>query len=233
MRTLLLSLLLPGVFMAEAQTSCNGIPMAYRADSITWEAAQLSFGDSMLSIPIQNTSGSNFAYPQAKLVPVTPLPAGMVLNINGNPWNVFASAFNDGETYPVHFFFDVNQPIPVNATVTFELWLTNLAPLQIDSCKYDGTFTYNFNPQATGVSELQNNTVQAYLTGRQLQLFSNAAINNGSIELLNTNGQQVMAYEHLSQLPMALDLSEISSGIYLLAVYNDKQRLKVQRLFVP
>lgn len=150
---LLLWLVLPTV--AKSQFAfCDTVPFAYRADSITFSSAfPSSFGDSALIIPIYNGSSTGYAYPQAKIVPLTAMPNGLVLREYGASWSVFASAWNPGVTMPASMFFDVTAPLPPNASVTFELWLTNLSPLAIDSCKFDSTFTWNFNPQPLGIQE--------------------------------------------------------------------------------
>ncbi|MFN8287114.1 MAG: T9SS type A sorting domain-containing protein [Chitinophagales bacterium] len=232
MRTLIMLTATLLFIAAKAQTSCNSIPMSYRSDSITWQKSWTSFGDSMLSVPIVNTSDSSYAYPQAKLVPITPLPNGLVLNENGGPWNVFASSFVPGDTYPANFFFDVSQPIPANATVTFELWLTNLAPLTIDSCKYDGTFTFNFNPQATGVSTVQENTVKAYAYNGYLFLSSDKNFTNASFTLTDVSGRTVMAIGNLNEAQYNILLPELSGGIYLLNISDNGKPLPTRKLLI-
>ena len=231
--TLLMALLC--AVQLKAQTSCNGIPLSYRSDSITWQKSWTSFGDSMLSVPIVNTSDSSYAYPQAKLVPVTPLPNGLVLKENGGPWNVFASSFVPGDTYPANFFFDVSQPIPANASVTFELWLTNLAPLSIDSCKFDGTFTFNFNPQGgVGISETAGAGVSITpIAGGQVQIVLPLAGGNFSAIVYDMLGRVVFENQLQPISVQNLRLENLPGGLYAIGVLKDgKQKVKAEKLFV-
>lgn len=113
--------------------------------------------NSMITFTISNTHPKQaFAYPLAKLVPLTPLPSGMSLAPNSNPWSVFASWWNTGITMPVHIFYNITSPIPVNYSVIFELWVSNLIPLPIDSCYFTRTFSLNLNPPTLSVNEFEN-----------------------------------------------------------------------------
>lgn len=134
---------------ARAQVVCDTLPIAYYPVSITFTTADLSFGDSVLVVEMTNSSTTSMAYPQIKLVPLTPLPSGMVMNTG---WSVFASSWNPGQMMPASVFFDVSQPIPEDFTVTFQVWATNLTPLLTDdSCVFDLPFTINLNPSGTGI----------------------------------------------------------------------------------
>src|SRR5689334_23281959 len=108
------SILFFGLFSVSASlfgqsTSCETLPISYDPLGITFGGGEVGFGDSVITIPISNTSSTDMAYPQIKLVPLTPLPPGMTQNTH---WDTFASSWNVGLTMPANCFFDVVQAIP-------------------------------------------------------------------------------------------------------------------------
>src|SRR5690348_15367541 len=86
---------------------CDTLPIFYDPVSITFTTGEEPFGDSAIVVEMTNTSTTDMAYPQLKLVPLTPLPPGMSQNTQ---WDTFASAWNTGVTMPADCFFDVVQP---------------------------------------------------------------------------------------------------------------------------
>jgi hypothetical protein len=149
---ILTALLWIGVFTARAQyVTCQSMPLAHSTTPVQF----ISMGsDSLLLIPITNNSGTNFAYPQGKLIPVTPLPAGMNFAGGSAGWVVFGSSWNDGQTNDCGFFFTVSSPIPADYMFGFTLRVKNFLPLSIDSCYFSDTITVNLNPAASGVYDL-------------------------------------------------------------------------------
>lgn len=224
--------LLPSTLLAQ-HAFCDTVPFAYRADSITWGSAfPSSFGDSVLAIPIHNGTTTGFAYPQAKIVSLTPLPTGLVLREYGASWSVFASAWNPGETYPASMFFDVTAPLPPNASATFEVWLTNLAPLAIDSCKFDTTFTFNFNPQPTGIIETANSlSLQAFATAQTISVTCNGVQQGDRIFVTDLIGRQL--HEAPLQSSQQISFQHHAPTVVLLYVLREKQLIYRTKLWVP
>lgn len=211
---------------------CDTVPFAYRADSITFSSAfPSSFGDSALIIPIYNGSSTGYAYPQAKIVPLTAMPNGLVLREYGAGWSVFASAWNPGVTMPASMFFDVTAPLPPNASVTFELWLTNLSPLAIDSCKFDSTFTWNFNPQPLGIKEPAKPFTLTAFTKQSNVLISCADAKEGDkLFVCDMTGRQLFAgaLEPTQQISM----QEHASGLLLIYVFRERELLYRNKLLI-
>ena len=150
----IMSVLLVVCKLYAQNTECLTIPLNYDSVRFT-KALPVSFGDSMITFNMTNNHPSQgFAYPLAKLVPLTPLPTGMTVTNNNNPWSVFASSWNAGMTMPVYYYYNITAPIPVNYTVTFQLWISNLSPVIPDSCYFDSTFIINLNPTPTSVNSI-------------------------------------------------------------------------------
>src|SRR5689334_8607455 len=99
MRSFLLPLAILGLHASQAQSIlCDTLPIFYDPVSITFTTSdQQSFGDSMIVVEITNTSSINMAYPQLKLMPLTPLPPGMIQNTE---WYTFSSSWNTGLMMP-------------------------------------------------------------------------------------------------------------------------------------
>lgn len=143
---------------------CNDIPIVVVDNQFILESTDvISYGDSMITFQLTNNHATDyFAYPQAKLIPITPLPAGMSLAPVNLNWMVFASAWNIGVTVPVHIYYDVTESIPVNYEVTFQLWVNNLIPVT-DSCYFENNYVVNLNPETNAIQNIGNTTnVQVY-----------------------------------------------------------------------
>lgn len=193
MKNKLLLILTCSIFMfhAEAQL-CTDIPISFSSDSIYFLSSD-GFGDSMFVFTMLNEHATQgFAYPQAKLEPVTPLPSGMSLNSINDPWAVYASSWNPGQYSPVHIYYDVEDAIPEDYTVTFKLWINNLSPVT-DSCSFDDIITINLNPSAaTGI-------VQSDKTG--IAIYPNPATNgNFTIRNIFLSAMQFRIYESTGKL---------------------------------
>jgi hypothetical protein len=209
----------------QAQTvSCTDQPFQYIESEITYQnSGGISFGDYFLSIPIKNTTTSNYAYPQAKLVPTTPLPEGMVINPSGDVWIVFASSWNIDSTAPAQIFFDQNLPFEANASVTFELWMKNLAPLTIDSCKFDNTFTFNFNPQPNAIPALEAKYPKAFIKQGKLEFIYPDLVQ--SFQLFDLSGR-LLANNKNSSSQLSLPL-----GAYLIVLKTAEGANYTQKIF--
>ncbi|MFM2285393.1 MAG: hypothetical protein RLZZ543_890, partial [Bacteroidota bacterium] len=81
-------------FPAITNVNCNLLPFLSAADASVFEATTSSFGDSVLYFNLTNHSGLGFAYPLARITPISALPAGMTFGQNSQGFQVFASAWN-------------------------------------------------------------------------------------------------------------------------------------------
>ena len=208
------------VNVTSAQVACDDLPIAYDPMSIGFSAGEFSFGDSMITMDIMNTSAVDMAYPQVKLVPLTPLPPGMTMTTH---WATFASSWNVGQTMPASVFFDVEQPLPTNATVIFELWANNLTPLlENDSCKFNAPININLNPSGTGVGAEHTIDVLS-LQPQPAKDVLNVSISSGPshahLVVLNAAGEEVLNTTFASP-SMNIDVSGPAPGTYLLGWMN-------------
>lgn len=238
--TLLLFISFFITFRSSAQIIlCHEIALEYTTDSASFSIADpISFGDSMITFHITNLHPTQgFAYPLAKLVPLTPLPPGMSLSVNNQPWSVFASSWNSGETRPVYIFYEVEESIPLDYEVTFEVWVSNLSPLIVDSCYFEETFTINLNPSTTAInsSELNNN----------LSLFPNPADNyfqlnwesqitdENQIKIFNSLGTTILETTAISgQNSSEIDIKNLPAGIYFILITELNKKEQFLKLIV-
>ncbi len=219
-----------------AMFSCTEHAFTFYPDSITFsEAIFSSLGDSVLAIPIKNTTDSNYAYPQAKIVPVNNFPSGLSLNVSGgNPWNVFASSWNIGDIYLANFYFDVTAPIPPNTIIEFELWLKNLAPLEFDSCRFDSTFKFNFyaNQNVNSVSAVKKDTSfnVVKIGHNQFQILRNMPFKpEDRISVSDFAGRKLFSS---SAINAEFTLNEFCAGVYLFQISSQNEILFSKRIFV-
>ncbi len=242
MKKIIVIILLGIIIHPNAKTqivACGEIPLHYTTDSMRFSVADpISFGDSMITFQITNLHATQgFAYPLAKLVPVTPLPDGMSLSVNNLPWSVFASSWNPGETRPVYIFYEVEESIPLDYEVTFEVWVSNLSPLIIDSCYFEETFTINLNPSTTAINtaELNNN----------LSLFPNPADNffqlnwenqlteDNQIKIFNSLGTTILETTAISGInSFGMDIKNLPSGIYFISISELNKKRQLLKLLV-
>lgn len=217
---------------------CGDIPLSYDADSIYFTSDGTGFGDSIISFMLTNLHETQgFAYPLAKLVPLTPLPAGMTLSDYNMPWNVFASAWNSGEKRPVTIFYNVTESIPIDYTVVFEIWVSNLSPLLVDSCYFPIPFTINLNPLQTSTADL--------ITKTNAQIFPNPAHQNVQIqfdvpiqnplqlEIKNYLGISVLNDEiQNGLLSKSINIAELTAGIYFITITENHVIKSLNKLIV-
>lgn len=232
MRSFILPFALLSLHTSQAQSIlCDTLPIFYDPVSITFTTGEIGFGDSVIVVEMTNTSTTDMAYPQLKLVPLTPLPPGMSQN---TLWDTFASSWNSGVTMSADCFFDVEQPIPVNYTVTFELWARNLTPLLVDdSCVFDAPFTINLNPSFTGIAPPDDR--------EELRAWPNPADDHLNIGLpfrsersllvlTNVSGAVIREMEVRPGMFM-LCMSDLEAGVYSLTLTGEERRIH-QRIIV-
>ena len=221
--------------VVKSQTLCNDIPISYSIDSISFSKADPeSFGDSMIVFSMTNDHATQgFAYPLAKLVPLTPLPDGMSLAPNSDPWSVFASSWNSGITMPVYIFYNVELPIPTDYSVTFQVWASNLTPAIPDSCSFDETFTINLNPLASGVADMENDgIVHVFPTPASDHInieVEGVAYGNLKLTLFSPEGSVLISSEQDIR-NTGLDISFLPDGLYILRIEMPGEFTRIVRI---
>jgi len=208
---------------------CDTMGVAYDSTHIEFKESSLVTPDSAIIIPMINNTHTNFAYPQAKLVNTTPLPTGMSL-FDSN-WQVFASAWNIGDTMPVSIPYDVNNVIPDNYMVTFKLYVTNFAPLTIDSCVFVNTLTINLKPVAPAAVQGINGVSSPFSfypnpATKSIQVTS--ALSGKSIEIYSMTGAlvQTVVADHST----IIDISTLPAGLYFIKEKGTMAVLKLVKV---
>jgi len=218
MKKILLLLLLQyvNVVLVKAQfMACESMPLQFIAQDVKFKSGPGAL-DSVVAIPIVNNTTTGFAYPLARLVESTALPPGMTYH-GGNHWQVFASSWNPNDTATAAIEFDVAQPIPANYSVTFKLYVSNFAPLTIDSCLFSNRLIVNLNP-VVSISELNTKSASWQLSPNPANDYFDIEIlqvNEEEIELINTQGELIANYK-LSNKKTRIPISELDNGIYFL-----------------
>lgn len=193
---------------------CDTMVIGYVGSDIKFTSATFSSSDSDMLLPLINNTATNFAYPQARLINVSPLPAGTTLYDAG--WIVFTSAWNVGDTATARIPYTVSAPIPDNYTVRFVLLVTNFLPLNVDSCQFTDTLTINLKPvSSAAVHEL--NPIRTPFT-----LYPNPATNNlnvllaefpATVDLFSACGKRVTTAQ-LQSPADKIDISNLPAGVY-------------------
>ena len=202
---------------------CNDIPISLVGESFNFEASDfISYGDSMISFELINQHATSFfAYPQAKLIPITALPDGMSLATVNLDWMVFASAWNIDSIALVRIYYDVAMPVPANYTVTFQLWLNNLSPV-IDSCYFTDNYVVNLNPTANAVMDIRANNITIFpnpvAQGQSITIQSDEMFDVKTYTIYNLVGATITSgiIQH-NQLP----LNGIPQGLYVLNITDN------------
>ena len=201
---------------------CDLLPLQVVEDDISFEESVLSFGDSVLRIPLLNSSGLGFAYPLARLSVIGDLPAGMAFGNNQEAFNVFASAWNPDSIAVAEFYFTVTEAIPPNTLLSFELDITNLTPSSADTCFFSQTFSVNLNPDNTVGIKRQDETVFRIYPNPchdKLIISSTDQVAFSNIEIHSVTGQLVMRQQTL--IDSVLDVSEFPAGLYFITAMNN------------
>jgi hypothetical protein len=202
---------------------CDTMAINYDLPQIRFETSLLTSADSCIMIPFVNNTSTNFAYPLMKLINLTSLPPGM--SYYTNAWNVFASSWNVGDTAWAEVDFVVTQAIPANYVVTFEIHMSNFAPLSIDSCIFFNSLALNLNPLVTNTDEITAAT--------DFNIHPNPAIDYISItgkwkinqfEILSGDGRLIKTLE-LNQ-EKEICISGFENGLYLIKNKASQQTKK-------
>jgi hypothetical protein len=208
---------------AIVNVDCNLLPIQVIDSEISFEGSVLSFGDSVLRVPLLNASGLGFAYPLARLSVIGDLPSGMAFGNNQDAFNVFASAWNPDSIAVAEFYFAVAEPIQPNTQLTFELDITNLAPSSADTCFFSETFTVNLNPDNTvGMDSPELIGFSAYPNPCNDKLFLslNSQDEIHDIALYSITGELLFQQNTLANTE--LNVSELPRGMYFIsALVND------------
>ena len=198
--------------------ACSLLPITTNANQAIFEGSQLSFGDSVLRISLTNTSGLGFAYPLARITPVSALPSGMSFGGNGGGFEVFASAWNPDSVAEAQFFFNITEAIPENTMLDFVLEVTNLSPSSADTCFFAETFSVNLNPGiALGLNDFEQNW-NAYPNPNNGIVNIQIPSNQGTLSIYDYSGRCIYNAEiHSKQLTIGKDILT-SSGAYHLVL---------------
>jgi hypothetical protein len=210
-------------FPAIQNVTCSLLPLTADADQAIFEGTSASFGDSVLRFSLTNTSGLSFAYPLARITPLSTLPAGMDFGTNGNGFQVFASAWNPDSVVEASFFFTVTQAIPENTMLDFRLDITNLFPSNADTCFFTDIFQVNLNPGTIlNIEKLQ----------QSIKVFPNPSSGTFQIKLPNSQGNlsildlQGRCLRQINQVPNNVQIGSetiTQAGIYLLRWESNNQ----------
>lgn len=195
---------------------CDSIPLEYVEENIKFNGQSFN-ADSAIIIPIVNNSTTGFAYPQAKIVNLTALPSGMSFHVNSLNWEVFASAYNPGDTMSVYFSLYVTDSIPLNYTVDFRLYATNLSPLSIDSCVFSKDFTLNLNSAPLSIKTFENPRTKVYPNPANEYVeitFSKNELGR-EYQIVNMQGQ-LMKKGRIDTELMRENLEDYQAGVYFL-----------------
>ena len=198
--------------------ACNLLPLEIDVNNILFEESDFaSIGDSMISIPITNLSGLNFAYPLARITLSDPLPAGFTFGTNQQDYQVFASSWNTGNTEIIKFHFNVTEAIPLNFTVDFQLQVTNLIPSTVDTCTFTENFSVNLNPDdITSVKEIAVNRLLIY-PNPSTGIISVDIVEKSELVITDMCGRIVFEKIVLPS-DKSIDLQGFSKGLYSIKI---------------
>jgi hypothetical protein len=159
----------------------------------------------------------------------------MIAGNNNNPWSVFASSWNPGQTMPVYYYYDVTVPIPANYTVTFQVWASNLTPVIPDSCYFDTTFTINLNPIAVAINTVNNKTewnIVADAAQHSLLISWEKPLQKPiTISLLTITGSKIFeTHPSTGTLNQTIDEGKLQHGTYLVSIEGENINRVVRKI---
>lgn len=223
-------LFIPGKPSLMAQAYCDST-FHIVPGSVSFFLSTFSGGDSVLQLSLVNiSSAQSLAYPTAKLVPLTPLPAGMQLGTNSQGFNtVFASSFVPGDTASVSFYYAVAQPIPVDYTVWFQLWVDgDNHGTGIDSCAVQDSFEVNLNPSVSTnvIPEEIAETEWVRFFGDRGVWFIQTGNYAGKVEVYSLSGMRV--FELMVSPGKEYRIPDLGRGFFVVRGENAGQYRKVQ-----
>ncbi len=212
---LLVAILLLNTQLQAQWVQCDTMTVVLITDSVKFRDNVFSSPDSVITLPFINNTTANFAYPQAKLKNTTPLPSGM--SLADTNWQVFASAWNIGDTATAAIGYDVNAPIPDNYMVTFKVYCKNFAPLAYDSCEFVNTITVNLKPVGTAaVSDVNGKAAfNIYPNPATNTLYVDHYIPGSILELYSITGAKIES-KQIADTTGFIDVSQLSAGIYFI-----------------
>ena len=218
-------------FAAIENVPCSLLPLSVDADSSQFIGTVLSFGDSVLRVRLTNNSGLNFAYPQARLTPVTALPAGMTFGNAQNGFNVFASSWNSGESAFAEFYFNVASAIAENTILDFQIDVTNLIPSSADTCYFTETFSVNLNLGNTvGLESHTNNPFTVFPNpANDFVHLSGVDFIPSEISLTDISGRLILFN---SSYNTTISTANVPSGMYFLQVKDQSGRVHQLKIVV-
>jgi hypothetical protein len=218
-------------FAAIENVPCSLLPLSVDADSSQFIGTVLSFGDSVLRVRLTNNSGLNFAYPQARLTPVTSLPAGMTFGNAQNGFNVFASSWNSGESAFAEFYFNVASAIAENTILDFQIDVTNLIPSSADTCYFTETFSVNLNLGNTvGLESYTNNPFTVFPNpANDFVHLSGVDFIPSEISLTDISGRLILLN---SSNNSTISTSNVPAGLYFLQVKDQSGRVHQLKIVV-
>ena len=210
---------------------CSLLPISVNPDSSQFIGSVLSFGDSVLRVQLNNNSGLGFAYPQARLTPVSALPEGLTFGTAQDGFNVFASAWNSGESAFAEFYFNSTAAIPENTILEFQIDVTNLIPSSADTCFFSETFTVNLNPENSvgiGSSSKSNFTIYPNPASDFVQL-SGLNFIPTEIRLTDLSGRLIVVESSYSS---TFSTANVPSGMYVLQVKDQTGEMHQLKIVV-
>lgn len=213
-------------FSPIVNVNCNLLPLQVIDNEISFSASAISFGDSVVRVPLLNNSGLGFAYPLARMRITSELPAGMSFGSNQSGFNVFASAWNPDSVAVAEFYFDVTEAIPENTMLEFELDVTNLSPSSADTCFFTQTLSVNLNPASSlGISSINPEGFHVYPNpaGNVAYLSLPKRQYAWSVDVISLTGERVESFtvNHFA----SISLNAYPAGIYLIRALNQGEFL--------
>jgi DNA-binding beta-propeller fold protein YncE len=203
------------------RVDCALLPLEVLDNSASFSASTF-LGDSVLRISMKNVSGLGFAYPLARVTPVSTLPDGMSYAAGQTEFNVFASAWNPDSTVTAEFFYSVAQAIPVNTILEFQLDITNLDPSSADTCFFTDTFSVNLNPDVTVGMEDANLMLSAWPNPFQDVLRIPIEQTHTSVYLTDLQGRLQAVPQVEENGIRVLQTESLPAGMYMLHWAHDR-----------
>ena len=210
---------------AIVNVNCNLLPLEVIDSEISFGASAVSFGDSVLRVPLLNASGLGFAYPLARLNVIGNLPSGMSFGANQNDFNVFASAWNPDSIATAEFYFNVTEPLPANTLLNFEIEITNLTPSSADTCFFAQQFTVNLNPDSPlNLHFAEREELRIYPNPAHDKLF--VSLLDGAkydyFDIVSIDGRKVISSsKDFNKGP--IDISFLRNGMYSIRLWDKYQ----------
>lgn len=179
---------------------CDDLPFNILSNNILFYNSEfITEADSMLVIPIVNNSAYNYAYPLMQIQIVNSLPNGMNFLYSPEQFEVFASAWNTGDTAYAQFPFVVDEQIPENFMLQFNIRVTNLDPAPVDTCYFQNVYEVNLNPdQITQIPTILKKPVLVYPNPSSGTFYLSNNVDIESLSIYSMQGKEVFQMVHPS-----------------------------------